>query len=207
MINNTAAIDIPLKTLTGASILGYIARKMVQDKEKEKEMMNEKNLVDTEKYVAKYAPEVTPITSRKDVDKIKDIGFINRLIVNRMIPKENNPWKAYNHFETDQGGFIAAPPMANKYILGHEIGHNIDSKTNPITPLDELKMLVGVSSGMEERAWDKSPAGRNEDTDYLQSSYDMTNKYLKLGAALGLSIGLGKHFGPRVLEMIRGNIR
>ena len=114
----------------------------------------------------------------------------------------------------DEDSSVIVPKNVNKYILGHELGHHEDLKGKDLGFLSTG--LTGTALGRvvetERKAWEKSPVEIDEKgqevKDIALGSYENAEKYVRIGFGLGLAASAAKHFGPKVLDIIRnGNIR
>jgi hypothetical protein len=199
----------------GASVGGFAGSLMYKDEyEKLKEIMASKeNQVKAEEYVAKYAPGLDLISTRGDVEKNKNFNFLEKFILKHSIPKGNKAWDNAFYLPAGDHSAVLVPKKVNPYIIGHEMGHHrdLEGKEPGFFSTGLTGLLTGKTVDMERKAWEKSPVEIDEKgkevKDLALGSYENLQKYVRLGFGLGLAAGATKAFGPKVLELIRGNVR
>lgn len=212
-ILNHPASGVVLDATTGASI-GSIAGSLMYHKEYEKLqdiMKSKENNIDAKEYVAKYAPDLATISTKKDAEK-SNLGTIDKWLLKQMIP-DNGKWDNAFYIPNKETSAVAVPKKVNQYILGHELGHHKDMKgVNPgILTRGNIGLITGKLVDSERAAWEKSPIEIDEKGKEVQDlalgSYENLQKYVRIGFGLGLAASAAKLFGPKVLDAIRGNIR
>lgn len=198
----------------GSGIGEFAGSLMYADQyEKMQKLMDEKkSQVSPEKYVAKHTPDIKIISTKKDVDESK-LNFLNKFFLKLQMPEEGEKWDNAFYIPNKEHSAVVVPEKVNKYILGHELGHHKDlAGTNgPMFSSGLMGALTGRTVDVERNAWEKSPIKIDEKgqeiKDVALGSYENMQKYMRLGFGLGLVAGAAKAFGPKVLDMIRGNIR
>lgn len=205
------ATNIALDASLGASV-GGAAGSLMYHKEYDKLqdiLESKEGTVDAKEYVAKYAPGLATLSTKKDVEK-SDLGTIDRWLLKNMIPK-NGKWDNAFYIPNDESSAVAVPKKVNPYILGHELGHHADMKgKTPIFSRGTIGLLSGRTVDTERKAWEKSPIEIDEKGKEVQDlalgSYENLQKYVRIGFGLGLAAGATRMFGPKILDIIRGKI-
>lgn len=173
----------------GLSVIpAMIKNRPAQERLKE---LSGKNTVDSDEFVAQYAPEVKVMHGPEDIDR-KKYGPVNQALLEFYLKR---PLPQYMQGQS----MISAPKRTNPYAMAHEIGHHEYEKTNkPVSlfsRLSGLSRLLGKETKMEEGAWAASPIEiKDEGLDIKEkglSTYKTADKYFRIGAGVGAAIGTG----------------
>ena len=181
---------------SGAAVYSSLKNKDVN--EEINRILVEDNLTDTSEFTKEHAPDMALITNKADLMANEKIDAVSRAILAGSLFKDNAPsTAAYLPIIKT----LIAPERASKDLLGHEIGHHIDTTQGHYSILDSLTP-IGVTNA-ERRAWAASPI-RGSDVEKLQmgvreGASDTYKKGLKYGAGLGALISL-----PVLLARLRG---
>ena len=209
-------LDHPIMdAMTGISLGGLLGNRMYKDKrDRLTELMaKEEGQVNAEDIVAEYSPDLDVVSTRDDVKKIKDINFIERFALKHMIPEDDKPWDNAFYLPIKGNEAVVVPKKVSPHVVGHEIGHHRDFEGDVpgFFETGRIGTLRGKVLDMERRAWEKSPIELDETGEEMKGlalgAYENKQKYTRIGLGFGLGIIAARRFGPKVLEMIRGNIR
>lgn len=185
--------------MAAGSLLAY--NKIKKDRP-ELERLALSNPVDSKEFVAEHAPDIKVTSSEKDIN-INKYGPLNQFLIKRNL---KNSLPSYISGQKE----IIAPKSVNKYLLAHEIGHDIYEKNNKRVSLFELltglSHLTGKRLKVEEGAWAASPIDIKDEgikiRDNALSGYKTENKYFRAGTIAGTILGAGLSV-PHLLKHLK----
>jgi hypothetical protein len=167
-----------------------------------------KDTVDPEKIVAKYEPNVSIISNKKELSE-SNIGLLNKLFTRSLVMREDpEKWRSLAVGEKGGKEYVLAPKKVNKYLLGHELGHleSIRAGNEPsiLSNAFGVGLITGKTLKEEEKAWERSPIeGGEELKDLTLGRYKTIQDLFRIGAGLGAAYAATRHFGPKILEYLR----
>jgi len=107
------------------------------------------DVVDTQEYF-RDKPGVQVITSKEQLDA-SAVPFLKKLLTGNSAFNYGAPTK---YIGTPGDGYIIAPPMANKYMLGREYGQHVNDTVSPVSALQKIMRNEAV---VNRQAWESSP--------------------------------------------------
>lgn len=191
---------VVVPTTIGLGVSGYasdVAGAIAEAKRKKLYPEFEKRMKDNaesskklrEKIVKKY-PEISVVTTKKQLKAVENINPIRRFILGFSTPIEDNAM----YSQSKSSPIVVLPKRVNRYILGHELGHHESFKEKQ--GLDFWKRFhrdwVEPEYTEEIRAWDKSPyaKGKGEEgiRDIALKTYKTQYDADRIARNIGISV-------------------
>lgn len=181
----------------GMGVAGMMNREKVKDLFKKSGTS-----VDSKAYVKKTGiKNVTVITGRQDVAKIKGLSFRQKIGLERAADMASS---GKNAFATriKKKDFILVGKKTQADIIGHELGHIKDFRKRGMPGFFDTGVtgsLLGRTLKMEKRAWKASPEKKQKGKKIALGTYERAQTGARAGLGVAVASGVGlllrKKFG------------
>jgi len=178
----------------GGSVFGTIAQKKIEDITPEfakKMEQSSASVRDLRKKVKELHPEVSVITKKKELKKMKDVNVLRKILLGMFTPIEENA--LYSSSKKSPIVILPDTGKINKYVLGHELGHHRSYKElQDKGLLTKIKRHFEPDLKEEHRAWELSPfAGQKREEKIKElalQTYTEADKAGKRARATALAV-------------------
>lgn len=188
-----------LRSLPGAlyggiygSLVGLVGTELLNKKDLETvKRLNKENLVDPSKIIAEYGDGIKYVKDKRNL-KGTNLSPISRFGIKKILKNKKLLEGNAFYVPTKSGkALILSKDSANKFLVGHEIGHHYDFKDKDIK--NKLRRLFRTTMTREKEGWKRSPfagqPGESELKDPALRTYKRIAIYPTIGAVSGAAIG------------------